>query len=154
MNTTYEQALAALNAAAAQTGEHSVHALEAAIADVAPFQDPRSIGVMLLMLDDDAPYDEGMFSLIHAAEAFDDAVYAPAFVDTLPQIFAKAPRWASITLMRALNGDATRVVLARALGDAPPEARRVAKRLCETINKRHPHVAEKTLPVLAACEGA
>lgn len=153
MNTnSLADALAELRLAAKLTVEGSVQAIDAALVQVTQFGSPESIGPLLLMLDDGATYDEGMFSLIHAAEAFEDAVYVHELLAVLPELRAASPRWASIVLMRALNNDGTRGELVRALRNADAAIKQAAKWLCEKVNERSPKFMSKTLPVLVAAE--
>ena len=153
MNTVpLADALTELRLAAKLTGEGSVQAIDAALVEVTKFSSAESIGPLLLMLDDGATYDEGMFSLIHAAEAFEDAVYVRELLAALPELRAAAPRWASIVLMRALNNDGTRGELVRALRGADAGIKQAAKWLCAKVNERSPKFMSKTLPVLVAAE--
>lgn len=153
MNTnSLADALGELRLAVQMTGEGSVPAIDAALAQVTKYGSPQSIGPLLLMLDDRAAYDEGMFSLIHAAEAFEDSVYVRELLGVLPELRVAAPRWASIVLIRVLNSDGTRADLVRALRDAAPAAKLAAKWLCNKVNERNPKFMSKTLPVLAAAE--
>jgi hypothetical protein len=153
MNTSsLADALDELRLAAQMTGEGSVQAIDAALAQVTKYGCPQSIGPLLLMLNDRAAHDEGMFSLIHAAEAFEDSVYVREFLGALPELRMAAPRWASIVLIRVLNNDGTRADLVRALRDAAPAIKQAAKWLCNKVNERSPTFMSKTLPVLAAAE--
>ncbi len=88
---------------------------------------------MLGMLDDTADADEGMFSLIHAAEVFDDSVYVEHMLVVLPSLKNKAPKWASIILMRAINSQTTRDALVKAVRVAGPEVKQAVIWLCEKL---------------------
>jgi hypothetical protein len=48
---------------------------------------------LLSLLSDNAEYDEGMFSLIHAAESYDDSAYICALISVFPHLIASSPRW-------------------------------------------------------------
>lgn len=149
---SFWEAIEELRLAALQTGEGSVQSLDAALAKVTAHEDPQSIGPLLLMLNDATDYDEGMFSLVHAAEAFADDVYASAFLGVLADLCAMAPKWASVTLMRILNNEGAKRELIRALRLASPAERQAAKWLCNKVNERDPRFISKTLPVLIATE--
>ncbi len=69
-----------------------MQAIDAALAEVTKFSSAESIRPLLLMLDDGASDDEGMFSLIHAAEAFEVAMYVRELLAVLPWLCAAAPR--------------------------------------------------------------
>jgi hypothetical protein len=151
MNTdSLADALEELGLAVQLTGEGSVQAIDAALAQVTRFGSPQSIAPLLLMLNDSAPYDEGMFSLIHAAEGFEDGVYVREFLAVLPKLRGASPKWASLVLMRVLNNDSTRAELVRAVRDAAPAIKDAAKWLCDKVNERSPKFMSKTLPVLVA----
>lgn len=153
MNTnSLADALDKLRLAVQMPGEGSAQAIDTALAQVTQHNSPQSISPLLLMLNDRATYDEGMFSLIHAAEAFEDRVYVHEFLGALPEMRVAAPRWASIVLIRALNNDGTRADLVRALRDAKPAVKQAVKWLCDKVNERSPDFMSKTLPVLAAME--
>jgi hypothetical protein len=121
-----------------------------AIALVAAFGDKSTIVPLLSLLEDGATFDESMFSLVHAAEAFDDATYVTAFLDVVSSLRGSAPRWASILLMRILNNEATAKELVLAAPKASPAAKSALAWLCESIDKRGAEFSRKTLPVLIA----
>jgi Immunity protein 30 len=148
-----ERALLVLSEAAQRTGDGSVQALDSALATVMQYKSPMAIAPLLLMLNDAADYQEGMFSLIHAAEAFDDSTYVRSLLDILPDLCSSAPRWSSIVLMRAMNSDSTNAELVRALRDAVPAVKQSVIWLCTKINERGPKFVSKTLPALVAATG-
>lgn len=126
-------------------------AIDNALVPVSAAQDPRSIEPLLLMLRDDAN-DYGMWSLLHAAEAYDDNTYVTAFVGALPQIVSTASGWSSVLMMRVLNSETARHELARQLRDAPQASRVTAASVCEDINRTDVRFLAKTTVVLVACK--
>lgn len=126
-------------------------AIDNALVPVSAAQDPRSIEPLLLMLRDDAN-DHGMWSLLHAAEAYDDKTYVTAFVGALPKIASTAPGWSSILMMRVLNSETSRHELVRQLRDAPRASRVTAASVCEDINRADVRFLAKTTVVLVACK--
>jgi len=143
-------ALAQLELAAKQQGATAVTDLEMAIADVLAFHDPSCIVPLLMALNDRAEFDEGMFSLIHAAESFDDDVYIQEFLRSAAELQPNSPRWASIVLMRILNNQNTRDILVRQLRAADIETKLAIAWLCEKINEQSASFLSKTLPVILA----
>lgn len=105
---------------------------------------------LLLSLSDEAEYDEGMFTLIHAAESIADAPYVSALLLVFPTLLASSPRWASIVLMRVMNSDASRHELVRQLRDAPAPIKESVREMCERINGVSPEFLSKTIPVTLA----
>ncbi len=124
-------------------------AIDAALAPIAGDQDPRIIGPLLLMLNDDTD-DDGLWSLVHAAEHFDNATFVESFLRTLPDLVVASTRWASILMMRSLNSDAARAELVRQLRQSPHDVKRSAALLCEKINERDARFLAKTTSVLIA----
>lgn len=105
---------------------------------------------LLSLLSDGAEHDEGMFSLIHAAESFDDATYVHSFLSVFPGLVLSSPRWASIVLMRILNSEDTRMELIRQLRDSSVETKNAIRDMCERINNVSPQFLSKTVPVTLA----
>jgi hypothetical protein len=105
---------------------------------------------LLLSLSDRADHDEGMFSLIHAAETADDGAYVRALLSVFPSLMASAPRWASIVLMRVLNSESARLEMVRQLRDASTSVKKAVHEMCERINKVSPKFLSKTIPVTLA----
>lgn len=76
---------------------------------------PKSIISLSQFFDDEAEYDELMFSLIHSIEKFDDATYINALFEALPNLSRKAPNWCSVLLKRVNNNPESKGVLATTL---------------------------------------
>lgn len=130
----------------------TVAELDSAVAKVAEHRDSASIGPLLLLLDDSATYDEVMFSLIHAAEDFDDTIYVKAVLNVIADISVSAPKWASIVLMRILNSASTKSALVSALRSSGTEEKLAIRTLCEAINQRSAEFLAKTTPLLLAAQ--
>lgn len=142
--------LANLRDVLARGGDGVVTSVDAALVSIGQIRDPACIAELLILLDDHAQYDEAMFSLIHAAESFDDSVYIPQLIAVLPALQTKAVKWASIALMRAINNQSARDTLVGHLRQATSESKQTVAWLCEEINKRGTKFISKTLPVLLA----
>jgi 23S rRNA A2030 N6-methylase RlmJ len=72
-------------------GNGYVQRFEGVLGQVATMNDPDCIGQVLPLFDDDAEYDEMMFSIIHTIERFDDATYVREIVDHLDSFFDQSP---------------------------------------------------------------
>ena len=108
---------------------------------------------LLTALSDEAAYDEGMFSLIHAAESLDGAPfgsYVFALLSIFPALMASSPRWASIVLMRVMNDDSSRHELVRQIRAAPAPTREAVRVMCDRINAVSPEFLRRTVPVTLA----
>ena len=108
---------------------------------------------LLSTLSDEAEYNEGMFSLIHAAESLDIAPYTSyvsALLSIFPMLSASSPRWTSIVLMRVLNSDAARHELVRQIRDAPSSVKKAVRITCDQINETSPEFLNRTVAVTLA----
>lgn len=124
-------------------------AIDAALAPIAEAQDHGAIAPLLLLLRD-VQDDHGMWSILHAAEQFDDKTYLSSLISVLPDVEAAAPKWASILVMRVLNSDICKVEFVRQLRGADAATRRSARQICEQINAVDPRFLAKTTAVLIA----
>jgi len=149
---TFDQAKTEFVARAKNFANADPFEIDRATAPLMEHEDPRSIGILISSLDDAAIDDAGMFSIIHAAESFDDETYIDELIAALPQITVKSPKWTSIALMRILNSESTRDTLVRKLRYAGTSARDSARWLCEKINERSPNFLSITIPVLLAAK--
>ena len=154
VDTTLDTALRKVRAAAKLSGDGSVQALDVALAELAEHPTPSYIAPLLLLLNDAADYDEAMFSLVHTAEAFDDAEYTSRLLEALPAMRAKSPKWASTVLMRAMNRPPTHTALVHAVREASPPTKDAVLWLCERINQRSPTFLDRTTAVAVAAQTA
>ncbi len=123
--------------------------IDAALMPIASEIDSQAIGPLLLMLNDETE-DDAMWSLVHAAEQFDDVTYVQHFLSVFPALVVGSSRWASILTMRLLNSDASRAELARQARTASAETRKALVLTCEGINGRDARFLAKTTTVLLA----
>jgi Immunity protein 30 len=147
-----DESLANLRFVLDQGGAGVVSSIDAVLGHIGELRDPRCISELLLMLDDYAEYEEAMFSLIHAAESFNDHEYIHQLLTVLPTLQVKTPKWASVVLVRIINNQATRDELIARLKQATTEVRKSVVSLCEKINMRGATLISKTLPVLLAAK--
>ncbi|MDE2430300.1 MAG: hypothetical protein KGM99_16375 [Burkholderiales bacterium] len=147
---TFEQVIVKFQETSSQFVSANAKVIDDAITLVAQHHDRRSIGPLLSSLDDGAQEDAGMFSLIHAAENFDDDTYVNELLAILPQLVTKAPKWASIVWMRGLNSENTRNIIVKKLREADLNVKQSAAWLCKKINDRSPLFLSKTIPILLA----
>lgn len=152
MNATYDSELQALRREIETEGARP-SVIDARV-DVLLTEGGDNLAADLLsMLSDKAEYDEGMFSLVHAAESLDVAPYASyvsALLSVFPALFTSSPRWASIILMRVMNSDISRHELVRQLRSAPAPVKDSVRVMCDRINEVSPEFLSKTVPVILA----
>jgi hypothetical protein len=149
MGEVYEQRLAELRREI-ETGGARPAVIDVAISELMAVGADRLPSDLLSLLSDSTDYDEGMFSLIHVAESFDDRAYVRALLSAFPHLVSSAPRWASIVLMRVLNSSPAQAELVRQLRDAPASVKEVVRVMCGRINEVNPQFLSKTVPVTLA----
>lgn len=154
MSESLGTALLTLKRLVASSRGRNVPALDAAVSNVMKFNDSESIGFLLRLLRDDSLYDEGVFSLVHAAESFDDETYVRRFLEVVPELVKEAPSWASVLIVRIINNDSARGVLIGDLREAPISAKNAVAWLLESINNEDSSFIVKTMAPLLAAKGA
>jgi hypothetical protein len=141
-------AIATLRQIQLEQGDDFVARFENVLADIAAMNDRTCIVLLCAFFDDDAEFDELMFSIIHTIENFDDATYASELVKAAPRLCERAPRWASIVFMRVLNSPTSTAMLVDALRNGTDEQRESVYSLMRKINDVSAEFIEKTQPVL------
>jgi Immunity protein 30 len=124
--------------------------IDTAVNELLADGDERLPSNLLSLLSDNAEYDEGMFSLIHAAESYDDSVYVHALLSVFASLASAAPRWASIVLMRVLNDSNAQLEMVRQLRDAPTSTKDSVREMCGRISEVSPQFLSKVIPVTLA----
>lgn len=151
MSESLDAALLSLERLVASCPGGEVPALDGAISDVMKFNDPNCIGPLLYLLRDESLYDEGVFSLIHSAESFDDQTYICKFLSMVLALVKMAPAWASVLVMRIINNESARRCLIAELRGASVDVKSAVVWLFEGINNEDPSFVAKTMaPLLAA----
>jgi hypothetical protein len=123
---------------------------DAILSEIVELRNPHSVVPLLGLLRDTSVFDELMFSIIHSIEIFDDHVYVAEILNGIVPLSTKAPRWASIIIMRMLNSEPTRLELVRQLRNAQPDVKRTVGKLIEAINAQSTDFLPKTIAVLIA----
>lgn len=127
-----------------------VERFESVLASIAELRDPSSIVALTEFFDDDAEFDELMFSIIHTIEVHDDETYCRELLKAAPRLCQRSPRWASIIFMRILNSDSARTQLVLHLRNAPVSTKDAVRNLMERINERGFEFMAKTTPIIIA----
>ena len=127
----------------------SAPAIDAAIGPVLAANDASVIGPLLLLLRDDADED-GMWSLLHAAESFDDEPYVGDVLRVLPLLNETSGRWSEILIIRILNSEPTRAHLITQLGLAPDERTSAVRSVCARLVGTNARLAEGLAEITAA----
>jgi hypothetical protein len=107
-------------------------------------------GDLLMLLSDEAEHDEGMFSLIHAAECAPDEEYILSFLSVFSTITKSSPRWTLIVTIRILNSRPSQLELIAQLRTASKLVKAEVDAVCRRIVETDPKFLEKTIPVTLA----
>ena len=124
-------------------------AIDAAIGPVLAAEDPSVIGPLLLLLRDDAE-DDGMWSLLHAAESFDDEPYVRDVLRVLPLLNETSSSWSEILIMRIVNSATCRAQLLSQVKLAPDERKAAVRSVCARIDGQNDRLAEGLAELQAA----
>ncbi|WP_373358632.1 Imm30 family immunity protein [Acinetobacter lactucae] len=73
-----------------------VQTIDTVLAEVMVFNGPSVIRPLIRLIEDNAQYDEAIFSILHSIESFQDDLYISQVLKELPYFVHKVPRWASI----------------------------------------------------------
>lgn len=131
-----------------------VRQFDAELAAFGPLEDADLAASLAVLFDDQEPYDELMFSLIHFIEQLPSEAYITALLAAAPSLATSAPYWATVLLIRILNSEEARLDLVRQLRLAPSSARSAIKSLTEALTQEDPRfLAKATVVLLAASEG-
>ncbi len=122
--------------------------IEALLNEIADLEDEECIQLLIQLFNDDYPFDDIMFSIIHVVEKFEDNVYVEKVLSTLPTFAFKSPRWCAIIHMRILNSPSTKVHYRRVLGKASDNQKLSVQKLMQAIANRNEKLARKTRYVL------
>jgi hypothetical protein len=123
---------------------------EKILSQIIALKNADSIAPLIASLDDQSPFDELMFSIIHGIESFDNTIYIKALLKKVSVFCETSPRWASIVFMRILNSETARLELVRQLRSAEQPVKISIKLLMEKINARDVRFLAKTTVVIVA----
>jgi L-fucose mutarotase/ribose pyranase (RbsD/FucU family) len=146
---TYASELSALREEIEQGGARP-SVIDSKVSSILGIGDEKMPHDLLALLSDTAEHDEGMFSLVHAAESVDDLPYVHALLAVFPALASSSPRWASIVLMRVLNNDNAKEHIVRELRAATQSVKTAVREISLQINRVSPEFLAKTAPVLIA----
>lgn len=147
-----EQAISNLVKIAQINNLAEVQAIDTALAEVMVFNDPSVIRPLIRLIEDNAQYDDAIFSILHSIESFQDDVYISEVLKELPYFVHKAPRWASILFMRILNSESARECITEKLYFVNSEIKAAVLQITKMINDGSPKFLEKTFTVINAAK--
>ncbi len=77
---------------------------------LAQSKDPEVLGKLIDLFDDNCPYEEVMFSLVHAIETYPDEEYVKGVLKKISIGLSHYPDWLQILIFRILNNAKTLMV--------------------------------------------
>lgn len=83
-----------------------------------------------------------MWSLLHAAESFDDEPYVRDALRVLPLLNESSKRWSEILIMRIINSETAQAQLVREVRIAADERRAAVRSVCGRIHGNNPRLAQ------------
>lgn len=116
---------------------------ERILSNLAAQNDPTCISRLVMFFDDNAKYDELMFSIIHTLEVFEDTVYAREIQQSLPVLWPKSPRWALIIHMRILNSPTALDAYIARLSRASVTERNAIRELLQALEYKRPEFSTR-----------
>jgi len=116
--------------------EGYVQRAEELLGQILVLDDPGCIAPLLQLFEDDAEYDELMFSIIHTIERFDDPIYVRFVAENLGPFLAASPRWAIILQMRILNSQSTLAAYADCVRALPKDEQDVVRQALGAVRQK------------------
>ncbi len=110
-----------------------VQEFEKAIGMICDYKDPDCIGILMGFLDDDCPYPEVMYTIIHGIESFEIEVYVNQVIFNMEKAWDLSPEFCSNLLGRILNHSKAFEVLKNEIvkNEKNPQIYHVTKKLME-----------------------
>jgi hypothetical protein len=140
--------LAKLDALNIQGGDVATE-FDVLLSEIASLNDPSCIRHLLKLFNDEAQYDELMFSIIHTIESFDVQVYIAQIMRELPSLFRSSPRWAIVLHMRILNDPESRSAYASALQSLQPAEAHASREILNGVKQKRKEFAARCDELLA-----
>ncbi|WP_332606284.1 Imm30 family immunity protein [Acinetobacter sp. ESBL14] len=126
----------------------NIEKIDAKLAEIMAFNDCSVIRPLVRLIEDNAQYDEAVFSIIHSIESFKDDIYIVEIINEFPYMVNKAPNWATILLIRILNSKTARECLIDKVSLTTPAIKNSILFLLQRINAEKPNFFEKTASLM------
>lgn len=128
----------------------NVENIDIKLMEVMAFNDYSVIRPLARLIEDNAQYDEAIFSIIHSIESFDDNIYISEIINEFPYLVNKSPYWATILLIRILNSNTARECMCEKISLTTPAIQISILFLLQRINAETPTLSEKIIPLMRA----
>ena len=93
----------------------------------------KDLSKLFMVFEDDCQDEEVMFGLVHFVEDFDLTDLLRTFIEVVPQLSAKAPRWTKLFHYRILNSDKARPLFKEMLRAADSATQGIIRKTLEEI---------------------
>lgn len=127
---------------------NNVENIDTKLAEIMAFNDYSVIRPLARLLEDNAEYDEAIFSIIHCIESFEDNIYLNEIINELPYLVDKSPNWATVLLIRIINSNTARECLTKKVFLTTPAIKSSILFLLKRINEEVPTLSEKIIPLM------
>lgn len=127
---------------------NNVEKIDAKLAEIMAFNDFSVIRPLVRLIEDNAQYDEAVFSIIHSIESFKNDVYIMELINEFPYMVNKAPNWATILLIRIINSKTARECLIDKVSLTTPAIKTSILFLLQRIDAEKPNFFEKTASLM------
>jgi hypothetical protein len=127
---------------------NNVEKIDAKLAEIMAFNDCSVIRPLVRLIEDNAQYDEAVFSIIHSIESFKNDIYIIEIINEFPYMVNKAPNWATILLIRILNSKTARECLIDKVSLTTPVIKTSILFLVQRIDSEKPNFFEKTASLM------
>ena len=145
-----EQAINSLSKEIQINHFNNVKNIDAKLAKIMAFKDCSVIRPLVRLIEDNAQYDEAVFSIVHSIESFENYVYINEIINEFPYLVKKAPNLATILLIRRLNNNTARECMIDQVSLTTPAIKNSILFLLQHINAEKPNFFEKTASLMKA----
>ncbi|WP_081408302.1 Imm30 family immunity protein [Acinetobacter sp. BMW17] len=127
---------------------NNVEKIDTKLAEIMAFNDCSVIRPLVRLIEDNAQYDEAVFSIIHSIESFKNDAYIVEIINEFTYMVKKAPNWATILLIRILNSKTARECMIDKVSLTTPAIKDSILFLLQRINAEKPNFFEKTAALM------
>ncbi len=132
------------------TNEKNVELFEGYLAEIRNLDEPSCISKLINCLDDNAEYQELMYSVIHTIESFDDETYVQELFKTLPNSWEQSPEWIQVLHWRIFNSENTFEEYLKYLNSLTFSQTETVKKISEFIAKSDAEFSQHTSTILSS----
>lgn len=108
--------------------------IDDALVPLIAHSDPSIISPLLALLNESGDQD-GMWSILHTAESFENSPYITGLLAALPALATTCYWWADVLLIRVLNSETYAAELVTQLRNAPERTKEVVATICQKLSE-------------------